>query len=136
MLVLMAALVPILGAIYAAASYLMQQARAAHEYRVRRRLMPMRDERYHRLLPLEMKRYERMGIPFDMDLFLHRLDLTDEVLYRANGISPPPRYRTHALNAAMSTPLLSLEERRRQWILLISSAVGVVLLAVAELTPA
>lgn len=129
MLAFLAATVPIVGSLYVALSYLIEKAEVDHEFRVRRRLIPMRDERFHRLLPEAKARATRMNRPFDMDVFMHELDATDDVLYAANGVRPPTSYRMQALNASMSRPLPSRRESHRQWILLISSAAGLVLLA-------
>lgn len=129
MLTVLAAIVPIIGALYAAGSYLVEQSHVAHEYQVRRRLIPLRDERFHRLLPEEKARSKRMGREFDMDVFMHQLDETDEVLYAANGVRRPPTSRWQSLMQSMSASLVPKEERRRQWVLLLTSAAGLVLLA-------
>lgn len=132
-LAVLAAIVPILGALYAAGSYLVTQSGVAHEYRVRRRLIPIRDERFHRLLPEAKARAERMGREFDMDVFIHQLDEMDEVLYTANGVSMPPSIRFQSLVQSMSAPIVPREERRRQWVLLLTSAAGLFLLALDSL---
>lgn len=130
-----AAVLPIVGSLYAAFSYLIEKAAVDHEWRVRRRLIPLREERFHRLLPAEKARAAQMGVEFDMDVFMHKLDEMDRVLYAANGVRFPASLRVQSLNASMTRNRLSVVETRRQWVLLLSSACGLILLAMDANTP-
>ncbi len=129
MIAFLAAALPIVGALFAATSYLAEHRAIEREYRVRRRLAPMMEERYWRLRPEMEARAERMGHVFDPDLLFAEQQRFEEMMLGLHGLKPPPRFRHLDLNLSMSAPRVPRREIVRQWVLIVSSTVGVILLA-------
>ncbi|WP_295839825.1 hypothetical protein [uncultured Microbacterium sp.] len=130
MLAYLAAVVPIIGSLYVGCSFLIQQHALVHEQRVRIRIQPMVEARYER----DKKRAAaRLGVvPFD-DLLIERARF-ERLLLEANGVhGAGMTWDDFDLQHSMSGTVLPQAERRRQWVLLASSAVGLVLLAVDAL---
>lgn len=128
MFAFLAAVVPILGSLYVGTSFLIEQQRLAHELRVRVRILPLVDER-HRLNMDRARRDTSLGAS-DTDELLAERAAFQRMMLQANGITG--RGKTLGdfdLEHAMSRPVLPAVERRRQWVLLLSSALGLALLA-------
>lgn len=126
MLAFLAAVVPIVGSLYVGCSFLVQQHALVHEQRVRVRIKPMVEARYERD---RARAAARSGLlPYD-DLMEDRARF-ERLLLEANGIySTGMTWDDFDLHHSMSGTVLPRAERRRQWVLLASSAVGLVLLA-------
>jgi hypothetical protein len=106
-LAVLAAVVPICGSLYAGASFLAHQAELAHEARVRQRLKPLIEAQ-----PSASRAdFERMMLAY-------------------NGITRPgTTWDEWDLSNKMSGHRVPARELRRQWVLLLTSAAGLVLLA-------
>ncbi|GGD76478.1 hypothetical protein [Microbacterium murale] len=125
MIAFFAALIPIVGSLYAAGTFLTEQARLAHERRVRERIAPRIWAEHER----QMERAKAREIGFDEVSIVP--NEFERRLLTWNGIEHPrPTYGDMDINVAMSAPLLPASERRRQWVLLVSASAGAVLLAI------
>lgn len=127
MLAFLAAVIPIVGSLYVAGSYLAEQVRLRHELRVRYRVAEVANDHYERVL-----REQAEGLR-DSDISLpgRELDRVTRMLLEANGLGESrPTYTDASVRLAMSGSVQSRTEVRRQWALLASSAVGLVLLAI------
>lgn len=125
MIAFFAALIPIVGSLYAAGTFLAEQARLAHERRVRERIAPRVRAEHAR----QLERAKAKEIGFD-EIGLVPNELERRLL-SLNGIEHRrPTFGDVDISVTMSAPLLPASERRRQWVLLISATAGAVLLAV------
>lgn len=112
MLTFLAALIPITGSLYVAATVLVEQSRLAHERRVRVRLQD---------------RKGLMQAAGDSDNVASAMERR---LLELNGISPEPAsIGTVMIGASMSGPEMSEQSREGQWVLIFSAVAGVLLLA-------
>ncbi len=129
-LAFLAAVVPIIGSLYVGCSFLIQQNALVHEQRVRVRIKPMVEARYERD---KEKAAARLGVvPFD-DLLAER-ERFERLLLEANGVyGAGMTWDDFDLHHSMSGTVLPQAERRCQWVLLASSAIGLVLLAIDTL---
>jgi hypothetical protein len=126
-LAVLAAVVPICGSLYAGASFLAQQAELAHEMRVRRRIRPLVQKRHDDALSRMQgvspsdpawKRIQQQPYDFERRLLEY------------NGIRHSrPTLGDFDLATTMSGPVVPPEELKRQWVLLLTAAAGLVLLA-------
>ncbi len=124
MLPFLAAFIPIVGSLYAAGSFLIEQAGLAHERRVRERIAP----RVAAVLERENVRARAKEIKWDEPVRI--AGEYETYLLALNGIGyRGPTWNEHAIDLAMTAPLMSRAERRRQWVLLLTAIAGVVLLA-------
>jgi hypothetical protein len=123
-----AAVVPIIGSLFVGFSYLAEQARLASERRIRLRVAELADERYEAAVSRRRANpYPRVTHPSARD---ERMRL-QSLLLAANGL--PERvtsWREWEIDTHMSSGLMPFTDQRRQWVLLLSSAAGLVMLAV------
>ena len=132
MLAFLAAVVPIIGALYVGTSFLVEQQRLAHEKRVRLRIRRLVDERHRS--NIERARLLSSLAAVDMDALMRERAAFERMLLEANGVTARGKtWGDWDLEQAMSRPVLPAVERRRQWVLLLSSALGLALLAIDAL---
>ena len=130
MLAFLAAIIPIVGSLYVATSYLVEQARLAHEHRARHRIVELVEAR-RVAVSEEVERSTRRVHPDYVNAEAMRFAL---VMLRAYGLPEEQgSYTENDVRSAMSGTLESITDRRRQWVLLLSSMVGLVLLAIDAL---
>ncbi len=126
-LAFIAALVPILGSLYAGTTFLIDAARADHERRVRYRIAPLVEAH----MEVELSRGSTHGTRRGLD---HEVMSVERARFRrmlleANGIyAKPPTWGDHDIAVAMSMPLVPKRERQRQTVVIFTAVVGVVLL--------
>ncbi|MFJ2502563.1 hypothetical protein [Microbacterium sp. NPDC087592] len=120
MLALMAAIVPIVASAYVSGSFLVDYMRQNHAARVFERVTAWESSRRGALYEMNVsdERRTRLG---------HELTARKRLLLELNGVDPDLGTRTFFSRMADPTPASGIEQRR-QWILLLSSAAGVVLL--------
>lgn len=133
MLALFAALVPIVGSLYAGASFLLEHRSLAAERRIREHVEALVTERQ----PSAEARAQRAQA-WDKQWYLRRGDELQDfrrVMLAAHGVyGLGPTWTEHGIDLAMSGPKFSHLELRRQRILLVTASVGVALLAASLLT--
>ncbi|MDN3309574.1 hypothetical protein QWJ90_01380 [Microbacterium oryzae] len=128
MLSLLAALIPTLGGLFVAGSVLIQQSRAAHEHRVRSRISPRLEANHQRLLA----RARAHDLTYD-EVSAKQEEYERELL-ALNGIhARRPTYRDVDIAMNMAVPLMPARERLHQWILLTTSTLSLILLAIDQL---
>lgn len=128
MLAFLAAVIPIIGSLYAGGSFLVGMVRVDHEMRVRSRIAPIVDGYYERT----RDRWKAAAIDgrMDWDALVAERVRFEHMLLDANGVTTKhPTNRDVYTAQMMSAPLVPRAERRRQAVLLISAVIGVVLLA-------
>ncbi|MDT0117790.1 hypothetical protein Q9R20_12415 [Microbacterium sp. PRF11] len=119
----LAALVPIIGSLWAGGWFIADQVEARREYRVRMRVANMVEERMQRSYELpsgspEHHRAQRNAREFG------------EMMLRVHGVSlSEASYTSMEVEAAMTHPVESASELRRQWLVLGSAVAGLVFLA-------
>ncbi|MCM3614381.1 hypothetical protein M3672_07995 [Microbacterium enclense] len=119
----LAALVPIIGSLWAGAWFVADQIEARREYRVRMRVAEMVEERTQRSYEMPWGSRERERAERDAREF-------GDVMLRVHGVSlSRASYRSMAVEAAMDRPVETASEVRRQWLVIGSAVVGLVLLA-------
>lgn len=130
MLTFLAAVIPIVGSLYAAVSYLVEQQHRAHERRVRERVARLVYAHYEQFRDEMMAAAKPRG-PVDWDAIKAEKNRFETKLLAANGFkSGRITLGEDDLRRTMSGPLVPAVERRRQWVLLLSSATGLVLICV------
>jgi len=129
-----ASLVPTLTSLAAAAWFLVDQSRYAHEHRVRSRVESGIDEHMRRDSQDRQEVLSRIGLPDAKD----RQRDADErgryraMLLRANGVTTrATKHVEHQVNVTMSGPVLTRAELVRQWLVLGGAVAGVLLLALS-----
>jgi hypothetical protein len=126
-LAFLAAVVPIIGSLYVAGSYLVEQMRSSNEKRTRYRVAEIANEHYNRIRAEQAEGTR----PADISLAGLEQQRVKRMLLAANGLDEKgPSYTDVEIQAAMSGHVRSGVELRRQWVLLLSSAAGLVLLAI------
>ena len=125
---ILAAIIPIAGSLYAAGSFLTQQAALSHEHRVRLRIKPYVQSREadaaRRLKGLTAETLEWKRIRAEPREF-------ERMMLHYNGIDHPGKtWDDVDLAIAMSAPRVPPIELRRQWVLLLSAGAGLVLVAI------
>ncbi len=128
-LAFLAALIPILGSLYAAGSYSIEHAGRRRERRIREHVKDVawarEPEATARADARDAREPSAWHSPYD------EIEEFEEKLLQAHGLSKTgvsPREIDLAL--AMSGPVATAIELRRQWVAILTAAVGVVLVAV------
>ena len=121
MLAVLAAIVPILASLYAAGSLLVEYASRNHAARVAERVWARYNEERAQLRHISGTHEKRRA---GEEILARR-----KLLLEANGLDPWTG-ATRDLNETLRPKPMPAVELRRQWVLLLGSAVGVVLLAV------
>lgn len=125
-----AALVPILGSLYVAFSFLAEQGRLHHERRVRYRVSALVERRREVAKAIHMPAGSRWTPALRAAVDAEVAAFSEQML-RYNGVRPTrPIIRDLNVAVAMSAPALHSSELRRQWTLLVSATVGLVLLVI------
>lgn len=133
MLAFLAAVVPIIGSLYVGCSFLAQQHALVHEQKVRIRIRALVENRYNS----ELARSNARPGPLMYDDALAERNRFERMLLAANGVTGEGNtWNDVDLQNAMSGTVLPPAERRRQWVLLSTSAAGLILLALDALTRA
>lgn len=118
-----AALVPIIGSLWAGCWFLVDQMEARRERRVRLRVAEMVAQK-HRELRDQNLRWDLQNAAS------RRIDEFREMMLRANGIEPgTATYTGMEVDASMRTPVAPRNELTRQWLVIGSALLGVVFLA-------
>lgn len=126
MLAFFAAVIPIIGALYVAGSVLVHQLRLDRERKVRLSIIPEVHRWHSRMLAESRESAE----PTDYDAISAALNAWHAKVLSFHGIEGiGPTAGEHAADLSMSAPRMPAVERRRQWVLLLSAVVGLVLLA-------
>lgn len=112
----LAALVPILGALYVSVRVLLTQKKLSNELQVRREAAAS----YQRSASAAVKQLDSEGIRFAR--------VVEEQTLLKHGLAPKPASDAQA-ELATAGRLLSKSERTDQWVLIGSSSAGVILLA-------
>lgn len=128
MLALLAALIPIVGSLYAGASFLLEHRSLAIERRTREHVealaalrQPAAAARAQRAKAWDKQWYQREG---------EELQDFRRVMLAAHGIDGlGPTWAEHGIDLAMSGPKFSRLELRRQRVVLLTASIGVALLA-------
>lgn len=125
---LFAAIIPIVGSLFCASSFLTEQAHLHHERRVRYRLSSIIEQRRNEV----MARLSAQGGPFGgpvYDAMMQEVTAFENRMLRYNGVEPTrPLIVDFNVSVQMSAPALHGRELRRQWILLASATAGLLLL--------
>lgn len=122
-LAFLAALVPIAGSLWAAGWFLVEQAEVRREYRVRMRVAAMVDAR--------RAANGRIRDPQRIDRARRELEEFRALMLRVNGIDPRHgSYTAMDVEAAMTARVVHTGELRRQWLVLGSAVIGLVLLMI------
>jgi len=121
MLAVLAAIVPIVASLYVAGSMLSEYAHRDYINRVVERIS-LRESAERKQIPFP--EFSREHVRKSQEIHERR-----RMLLRANGIDPDSLGRAK-LDSQVMPPIPSRVERRRQWVLLLGSAIGVVLLAI------
>lgn len=130
LLAVLAAVVPILGGIWAAGAALARHRKSRDEMQTRESIESTHERRYEQLMSQRPLRGAEIGFYQSQSRWANSLYQSD--LERA-GLEPGPPNAQAAAAAALKEPLLSKAQVRDQWLLLSSSAAGVVLLALSLL---
>ncbi len=125
-----AAVIPIVGSLFAGGWFLVDQVRLRLERKRRFALQP-----YVRLAhALEQARREEAG-PVDWEALRQQQARDTHTLHILVGLhSPLPTTGTHDVDISMSAPIAPTAELVRQWILLSTAVVGLILLALSNVT--
>lgn len=124
MLAFFAAVVPIVASLYAGVSFLVDLERQRHVVRVYERIDAWYKPQREALGELLMKHDRRLGA----DRLINELNARKAMLLEANGVDPALGTMGH-MNTLAAPAAVPVTELRRQWVLLIGSVVGVILLA-------
>lgn len=127
MLSLLAAVIPVLGSLYVAGSVLVEHSRLAHEQRVRERVQALVESH---AAGIEARAKPKDGAPAYMVAMEEQGKFEERMLAHNGIIRPRPTFGEFDIKIAMSGEVLSSRERRRQWVLILSAVVGVVLLGI------
>ena len=131
MLAFLAAVIPIVGSLYVGCSFLMQQNALVHERKVRVRIGPPVKARYER----DRARNASSAVPLPVDSMMRERARFERLLLEANGVyGRGMTWDDFDLHHAMSGTVLPRAERRRQWVLLVSSAAGLILISLDATT--
>lgn len=123
-----AAIVPIIGSLWAGCWFLADQMEARREHRVRIRVAEMVAEK-HREVREQNLRWDRSNAANE------RIHEFGEKMLRANGIEPgTTSYTDIEVGASMRTPVAPRSELMRQWLVIGSALLGVLFLALDGLT--
>ncbi|GAA2953939.1 hypothetical protein [Microbacterium schleiferi] len=125
----LAAIIPILGSLWVASSFLAEQTHLRHERRVRDRVAVLKTEGERRWFYDMPKGNAREAILEDIDDFERRM-----LAYSGLGLTGLT-WRDVGVRDAMTGAPVSSAELRRQWVLLLSAVTGLVLLAIEISTP-
>lgn len=121
----LAAVIPSLGALAVAGSVLLEQARLAHEHRVRHRIAPLVWERHQELFAQASRDGTSLG-----DASIRSTEY-ETWLLELNGIhNARPTYEDMDVDVAMTGPLMPPREVVRQWVLLVTALIGIACLGV------
>lgn len=118
---------PCAGSLYVAGSVLVEHSRLAHERRVRVRVQALVESH---TAGIEARAKPKDGAPAFM-VAMEEQRAFEQRMLAHNGIAGPELTAGEFdINIRMSGEVLSFRERRRQWALILSALVGVVLLAI------
>ncbi|QRY39423.1 hypothetical protein JVX92_07570 [Microbacterium hominis] len=119
------AVVPIAGSVYAGGSFLVEQARVRWEYRTRKRVQALVNERRPAAQARARARTGNM-----MELGSEEIADFNRVMLAASGLEPATKtIGEFDLDQAMSGTAAAPGEIRRQAVLLLSAVIGVLLIA-------
>lgn len=127
MLSVLAALIPVIGSLYVAASVLLEQRAFKRERRVRERVRPRVAERRE----WETQRARRPDGGVDFDEVGRRVQAWERQLLGYYGVAPRPTVGDVDLRLSLSGEIRP-QEAVRQWVLIISAVVGVVLIGIDQ----